>query len=100
MNCPPEIAQVLAALLRTGVLRIRKAGWAEDSRRCAIEADHIHNLPTLLTDFSPEALRYYWEVERPAFLSQVEGESVAPFEVLWGTLESWVSGVMPHTTPH
>jgi hypothetical protein len=90
MNCPPDLAKILAAILRTGVLRIRNSGW--DGRRCAIEADHLHNLPTLLADYSPEALRYYWEVERPSFLSQIAGESVAGFEAPWGQLERWMSG--------
>ena len=70
MNCPPEIADIITRLIEAGILRIRAAAWAGDSARCAVEADHIHNLPGLLTNFSSETLRYYWEVEMPAFLAQ------------------------------
>ena len=75
MNCPPELADVLTKLIEAGILRIRSAAWAGDSQRCVVEADHIHNLPGLLTNFSDGALRYYWEAERPAFLAQSSGET-------------------------
>lgn len=88
MTCPPAIADLLLAILAEGVLRCRSAGWAGDAARCAIEADHIHNLPSLIEEFSPEALHYYWEVERPAYLQQttVAGISPATFEPFWQQL--------------
>jgi hypothetical protein len=91
MSCPAEIAAILLEILRTAVLRIRAAGWSEDPARCADEADHIHNLPDLLRNYSPERLRYYWEVERAGFLSQSPGADVAPFEPLWGQLARYAA---------
>ena len=83
MNCPSEIAEIVLEILRVGLLRVRAVGWCGDGRRCAVEADHLHNLPTLLARFSADLLRFYWEVERPAFLSQSESDACQAFEPLW-----------------
>src|SRR5919108_6221424 len=91
MSCPPETAEVLLQILTVGTLRIRALGWAGDARRCAVEADHLHNLPALLRDYSDDRLRYYWEVERPAFISQSAGVNLTGFEGLWADLGRHVS---------
>src|SRR5262245_13802322 len=85
MQCPFEIAKVITEMIQVGLLRIRAFGWRGDAAHCAIEADHIHNLPALLRDFSEDALRYYWDVERAAYLRH--GPASA-FEPLWQRLES------------
>jgi len=99
MSCPPEIAEVIAGIIQAGLLRIRQAGWAGDGRRCAVEADHIHNLPQLLTNFSPELLKFYWEVERHAFLDRCDGQKPADFENLWARLAPWASDAKPAASP-
>jgi hypothetical protein len=91
MKCPSEIGDIVLAILQRGLLRIRAFGWAGDDQRCAIEADHLHNLPALLTHFSSDMLRYYWEVERPSFQSQSEGQSLTEFEALWDQLAPWAA---------
>lgn len=88
MNCPPEIAEILAEILRTGLLRIRAFGWSKDAARCAIEADHLHNLPSLLTDYSEDRLRYYWDAERGSYLDRSEVDLAAQFEPLWQRLDA------------
>src|SRR5436190_14244598 len=90
MNCPPEIAEILLAILQTGLLRIRALGWSNDSRRCAIEADHLHNLPFLLTNYSVDLLQHYWHVQRTDFLGQTANGEAANFEPLWQRLESFL----------
>ena len=75
MSCPPEIAEVILEILYHGLLRIRIEGWSGNSGECAREADHLHNLPHLLSDYSPELLRYYWEVERPAYCCRSDGNT-------------------------
>ncbi len=100
MNCPPAVAEILLAITRVGILRIRALGWAGDPVRCAVEADHIHNLPALVQNYSPEQLRYYWEVERPSFASRSEGVDLSSFEPLWSELsrfELTVNGSYPET---
>lgn len=92
MKCPPEIAEILLAILQTGLLRIRALAWSDDSRRCAVEADHLHNLPSLLTNYSVDLLQYYWNVERTSFMSQNAEEEAPGFEPHWKRLESYVVG--------
>jgi hypothetical protein len=85
MNCPSEVAQILSEILQAGLLSIRNGGWS--SHRSAIEADHLHNLPALLVNYSPDLLRFYWDVERPAYLTQIEPESASIFASHWKRLE-------------
>jgi len=87
MDCPKSIRDLVLELLRVGILRCRAFAWSKDPNRCAVEADHVHNLPDLLADYSPEKLQYYWDVERPSFLdSTAEGDHVQ-FEALWQQLD-------------
>jgi hypothetical protein len=91
MNCPPDIAHVLTDILRVGLLRIRALAWSGDIEGCAREADHLHNLPGLLTDYSPDLLHYYLNVERPAFIRHSQ-ESDPALTPLWQRLESLAAG--------
>lgn len=90
MNCPPAIAKIILEILTQGILRARAAGWAGDANRCALESDHIHNLPRLLSDYSPAGLKYYWEAERPAFMSQISAEELKFWEPWWQRLSEHV----------
>jgi hypothetical protein len=87
MSCPPTTAEVLLRILQTGLLRIRNRSWENEANACGYEADHLHNLPSLLSDYSPERLIYYWQVERPCFADQSGPEGVAAFRLLWERLE-------------
>jgi hypothetical protein len=91
MQCPPEIARILLEILSTSLLRIRAAGWDHDCDRCAVEADHLHNLPALLADYSHERLDYYCSAERIAFMDRRPREDTAAFEPLWSALAEHVS---------
>jgi hypothetical protein len=84
MNCPSPIAEILLNILQTGILRMRAAAWAGNTDQVEAEADHVHNLPAILRDYSPDALKFYWEIERPGFLSKVP--DVAAFEEPWKRL--------------
>src|SRR5579859_2076558 len=90
MLCPPEITKILAEILRTGLLRIRALGWEQNPDRCAVEADHLHNLPTLLTDYKPALLDFYWNSERPTFIQESSPEDISAFEPLWEMLAEHV----------
>ena len=92
MNCPPEIAGIILDMITTAALRIRVLGWAGNAQRCAIEADHIHNLPALLRGYSPDLLRFYWEVERTSFIDLSSAAEIEGFQPLWDRLASHVPG--------
>jgi hypothetical protein len=87
MQCPPEIAKIVCEILTTGLLRIRAL---RDADRCALEADHLHNLPGLLANYKPELLDYYWQVERVAFIERTTSEDVQ-FKPLWSLLAKHVA---------
>jgi hypothetical protein len=89
MQCPPEIAEIVCEILRTGLLRIRAL---RDADRCALEADHLHNLPSLLANYKPELLDYYWRAERVRFIERSAPEDVQDFTPLWKALAN-------HTPP-
>jgi hypothetical protein len=88
MQCPPEIVEIVCEILRTGLLRIRAL---EDADRCALEADHLHNLPGLLANYKPELLDYYWRVERVGFVERSTPEDVQGFEPLWRILAKYAT---------
>jgi hypothetical protein len=83
MRCPSETAEIITGILRTGLLHIRALGFNGAAERCAIEADHLHNLPSLLMDYDPKLLDYYWRVERIAYIKHSSREDAAGFEALW-----------------
>ncbi len=87
MNCPSPIADILLNIIQIGILRIRAAAWSGSADQAAVEADHIHNLPAILKDFSADALKYYWEIERPSFMSKTS--DLGAFEDSWKKLHAF-----------
>src|ERR1043166_741489 len=53
MQCPPEIAEIVTQIISMGLLRIRASGWSGNADRCAIEADHLHNLRPCFRPIGP-----------------------------------------------
>ena len=88
MNCPEEVANAVLEIMRRGLVRARAAGWSKDSEQAAVEADHIHNLPSLLAVFSMDKLRYYVEGEIPCFTKRAGG--VEEFEPYWEQLADYL----------
>jgi|GEM_PF-1251993 len=95
--CPAEIADVILRILQTGTVMARAAGWSGDAELSAVEADHLHNLPDLLRRYSLRKLRYYWDIERPAYIRQRGGEPKM-LEELWAELEPLVPAVTQDVT--
>jgi len=99
MHCPAEIADVLLSILQTGLVRIRTFAWQGRAELCAIESDHIHNIPNLISNYSPEKLSYYWEVERPEYLRQVSTEDLDGWDALWRRLGHEIESTQLLATP-
>jgi hypothetical protein len=91
MNCPSQIADILVQLIELGILRIRAAAWAGKTDQVAIEADHIHNLPAILKNYSSDALKFYWDIERRDFISRMPDHG--GFQELWKRLESLTASI-------
>jgi hypothetical protein len=90
MNCPPDVAAILLAILSRGVMQARAFGWSGNAERAAAEADHVHNLPGLLADYSSARLDYYWNAERPGYLARATPDQAALFRPLWEQLRPHV----------
>ncbi len=91
-RCPAEIAEVALEIVRDALLAIRAAGWAENPGYCALEADHVHNLPDLIRTYTQEKLDYYLDIERPGYLHQVRAipeRDVGQYEPLWEKLTAY-----------
>jgi hypothetical protein len=52
-------------------------------------SDHAHNIPSLISDYSDDTFRYYWEGERPSFIRAMErlDQPVGVFQQYWSVLE-------------
>ncbi len=74
-------------VLRTAVLNIRLLGEQGRAKQCAIEADHVHNIPELLQTGNPGMEQYYWDVERTNCLRQADPVLASIFKPLWDQIE-------------
>jgi hypothetical protein len=90
MRCPDPIAEALAGILQLGIMQARSAAWAGENDLCAALTDHIHNLPDLLADFSDDRLAFYWQTERPTFISCVDDDISKPYTDIWSELETHI----------
>lgn len=82
--------EILLAIIKTAFLNIRCLGEAGRAVECAVEADHVHNIPELLATEDEAKYQYYWDIERLEYLrrlSQAEPGCRASFEPLWEELE-------------
>ena len=87
MKCPDEINQHLMNILKIGVLNIRSLIAKEQYGLCSIEANHIHNIPALIQDYSPELLIFYLDVEAQQYLREMEGNVNSEFKVSLNSLQ-------------
>jgi hypothetical protein len=97
MNCPKPIADLVLAILTHCLLSTRAAGWGGKAAQCAIQADHVHNLPSLLADYRPELLDYYWKVQRACYIKKCmeAGVSIASLEPIWQELSKYLPDQPP-----
>jgi len=79
-----ELRSVLLNILRIGLLRIRAYGWNGRADLCAIEADHLHNLPGEVQEPKLDLLLYYYNVSRTDFINRAQG--AGEFEANWKRL--------------
>ena len=86
-KCSDEIARILSEIIRSTVLRIRMAGWNKQPEICASEADHIHNLPGLIFNYSQDCLKYYLEVEVPCYVNRCNDRYTSEQKKLWQQLQ-------------
>lgn len=87
--------EIYLKLLEIGLLQIRDAARAGDTKRCEIESEHLHNIPTLIACGDAAHHGYYWTKERPWYIEclrhvATNQSTLAYCERLWGELESLI----------
>jgi hypothetical protein len=91
MQIDEELRHILLNLLGIGLLRIRALGWDGRATDCAVEADHLHNLPDIAFHLKLDMVKQYYTSTRPAFIR--EAKDCAQFERDWNRLGEILAGV-------
>ena len=86
--------QAYRTILGFGLLAIRAAACRSDAELCEIEADHLHNIPSLLDETNEARHIYYAQAEREMYLDRVRGRAdrnylsstVDRYEAPWAVL--------------
>lgn len=65
-----SLDEVYTSILSLGLIALRNAGDAKDSQRCVIEADHLHNLPSLIGEENISRHLYYLNKERVRYVEK------------------------------
>jgi hypothetical protein len=86
MSLEDEAKEAVLEILADGLLRIRAFAWAGKVEMCAVEADHLHNLPELVKDFKWELLEYYVRCQRNNF-ANIPGYNTTQFQKAWERLD-------------
>ena len=100
MDCPKELEGVLLQIVSLALVNIRGFSFnSPDLKRCGIEADHVHNLPNLIRDYSLSGLQYYLDVYVKEYVRLVGSDSgsVKLFEPLWSKLKDYNNSTSPST---
>lgn len=87
---PPQVREILASILHFGLMDIRGQAHAGNAARCHRQSDHLHNLPSLLNNYSPEMLDFYWSVTRATYIQDAQENELQLFAPLWEQLEPFV----------
>ena len=64
--------QAYLEILTWGLLAIRASAHEGKSRLCEAEADHLHNLPSLVEEHNEKRHHYYIVPERKDYLAKLE----------------------------
>ena len=91
MNTPPVVQASLLTILKIGLLNIRYYAGGKNLERCAIEANHLHNIPGLLQKFSIDLLKYYIDIERPQYVRETNDQVLEEIRGAWSELADWLS---------
>ena len=93
-NCPADVADALTNILRESILLIRMAGNADNADYCAAEANHIHNLPSLLRCYDRAKMQRYLAWAQTDYMSDFRERfhrQPTEFVSQWQRLEKFLS---------
>lgn len=81
-----------AKILSFGLVRMRDAGEAGYATYCVVEAEHLHNIPSLIGEANEKRHEYYFDKERTWYLERVDRTvpgvafTLKRYEELWEEL--------------
>jgi hypothetical protein len=80
---------IYVEILHHGLLRIRNSAALGDLQYCAIESEHLHNLPSLIGETNEARHLYYFNHERTYFLERVDRSLPGMDFILARYVELW-----------
>ena len=86
--------QIYIEILEVALVRIRDLALSGAFEQCAVEADHVHNLPSLVGEANEQRHVYYLQGERSLYLERLDRSStnakyvLVRYAPLWTQLES------------
>jgi hypothetical protein len=75
----PPRKQAYLDLLHRGLVGLRNNAHSNNVELCRIEADHLHNIPTLLDEDNEHRHEYYIRGERGLFLQRLRELGAAEY---------------------
>ena len=84
--------QIYAQILHFGLVRLRDSARLGYAEYCAVEADHLHNLPSLMGETNEHRHQCYFDEERSYYLKRVDRSipgidfTLRRYEELWQLL--------------
>lgn len=67
-----ERDSIYRQLLEHGLLRLRDSAVLGYLQYCAVEAEHLHNIPSLIGETNEHRHRYYFDQERDYYLERLD----------------------------
>src|SRR5688572_11024743 len=92
-------------ILHFGLVRLRDTAGCGNAAYCAVEADHLHNLPSLVGESNEHRHDYYFDKERPFYLERVDRSvpgiefTLARYAELWQRLSELRRGAEQAAPP-
>lgn len=72
INSNPEREHAYFDILHRGLVLLRNSAFAGQLELCQIEADHLHNIPSLLHEENELRHQYYIRGERGLYLERLQ----------------------------
>ena len=85
-----EVKDALTEIVYYGILLIRSEARAGNATRCAIEAEHLHNLPNLINNYSDEHLLCYYPNEVTSYLAATKSVNVNCYRPAWAIIDQYL----------
>ena len=76
-NVTNELNDAYLSILTIGLINIRNFAFNKQIKLCEVEADHLHNIPSLIGEMNINRHIYYMDKEVPSYLHYI---SLADYE--------------------